>query len=77
MEVPGGGIFNMRYTRILKEFCLLVLSFLYISVGVNHFTNPKFFLAIMPPYVPYHKFMVNLSGVLEIVFGLMMIFRKN
>ena len=77
MEVPGGEIFNMRYTRILKEFCLLVLSFLYISVGVKHFTNPDFFLAIMPPYVPYHKFMVNLSGVLEIVFGLMMIFRKT
>ena len=76
MEVPGGEIFNMCYTRILKEFCLLVLSFLYISVGVKHFTNPDFFLAIMPPYVPYHKFMVNLSGVLEIVFGLMMIFRK-
>ena len=77
MEVPGGGIFNLHYRRILKEFCLLVLSFLYISVGVKHFTNPDFFLAIMPPYVPYHKFMVNLSGVLEIVFGLMMIFRKT
>ena len=77
MEVPGGGIFNMCYRRILKEFCLLVLSFLYISVGVKHFTNPDFFLAIMPPYVPYHKFMVYLTGVLEIVFGLMMIFRKT
>ena len=77
MELPGGGIFNILYRRILKEFCLLVLSFLYISVGVKHFTNPEFFLAIMPPYVPYHKFIVYLSGVFEIVFGLMMIFRKT
>ena len=77
MEVPGRGVFNMRYIRILKGFCLLVLSFLYISVGVKHFTNPDFFLAIMPPYVPYHKFLVYLSGLLEIVFGLMMIFRKT
>ena len=77
MEAPGRGVFNMRYIRILKGFCLLVLSFLYISVGVKHFTNPDFFLAIMPPYVPYHKFLVYLSGLLKIVFGLMMIFRKT
>ena len=67
----------MRFRSTFKMLCLLVLTFLYISVGVNHFTNPNFFLAIMPPYIPYHNFMVYLSGTLEIVFALMMLFKKT
>lgn len=67
----------MSYRNTLKVSCLLVLSFLYIIVGVKHFTNPNYFLAIMPPYIPYHKFMVYLSGLLEILFALMMIFKKT
>ena len=67
----------MRFRSTFKMLCLLVLTFLYISVGVKHFTNPNFFLAIMPPYIPYHNFMVYLSGALEIVFALMMLFKKT
>ena len=67
----------MRIRNTIKLLCLLVLTFLYISVGVKHFTNPNFFLAIMPPYIPYHNFMVYLSGALEIVFALMMLFKKT
>ena len=67
----------MRFRSTFKMLCLLVLTFLYISVGVKHFTNPNFFLAIMPPYIPYHNFMVYLSGALEIVFALMMVFKKT
>ena len=68
---------NMRYRKFLKVFCLLILSSLYILVGVKHFTSPDFFEAIMPPYIPYHNFMVYLTGFLEIVFGFMMIIRKT
>lgn len=67
----------MRFRSTFKMLCLLVLTFLYISVGVKHFTNPIFFLAIMPPSIPYHNFMVYLSGALEIVFALMMLFKKT
>ncbi len=34
--------------------------------GVSHFTDPDFFVAIMPPYVPYHLPIVYISGVFEI-----------
>ena len=67
----------MGLRSIFKAICLLVLIILYISVGVKHFTNPEFFLAIMPPYIPFHKLMVYLSGALEIVFALMMVFKKT
>lgn len=35
--------------------------------GVMHFITPEFFLAIMPPYVPYHEAAVAISGVIEIL----------
>ena len=31
----------------------------------------------MPPYIPYHKFFVYLSGFFEVLFGLMIIFKKT
>jgi len=47
---------------------------LYIAAGFNHFINPQFYLKIMPPWVPYHKEMVFISGVCEILFAMLLIF---
>ena len=41
--------------------------------GITHFTNPDFFVAIMPPYLPWHLEIVYLSGALEILFAAMLI----
>lgn len=41
--------------------------------GISHFTDPDFFLAIMPPYLPWHLEIVYLSGALEILFALMLL----
>ena len=49
----------------------LAVVFLWFFVGgISHFTRPEFFLAIMPPWVPFHAAAVYVSGVLEIVFAL-------
>ena len=42
---------------------------LYFLAGVNHFISPKFYLKIMPPYLPYHEFLVMVSGLAEIGLG--------
>ena len=42
---------------------------LYVLTDINHFINPEFYVAIMPPYLPWHLELVWLSGVLEIVVG--------
>ena len=41
--------------------------------GITHFTDPDFFVAIMPPYLPWHLEIVYLSGALEILFAAMLI----
>ena len=50
------------------------MAFLYIAAGVYHFVNPAMYMKIMPSWVPLHKEMVIISGVLEILFGLMLLF---
>ena len=39
-----------------------------------HFIKPKLYLRIMPRFLPQHKFFVYLSGVFEIVLGILICF---
>jgi uncharacterized membrane protein len=54
----------------LYNISLWVLAAFLIYAGYAHFKNPKFFLKIVPPYVPAHKLMVDLSGIAEIICGI-------
>ena len=46
---------------------------LYVAAGINHFVNTKMYLRIMPSYIPWHLQCVYISGVCEILFGLLLI----
>jgi uncharacterized membrane protein len=48
-----------------------------VAIGILHFANPDPFLAIMPPFIPFHLAMVYLSGVFEIGLGLALIPEKT
>lgn len=50
-----------------------VMAVIYILAGINHFRSPKMYEHIMPPYIPAPSSMVVLSGVFEMVFGLMLL----
>ena len=52
-----------------KRAALILAAVSYIAVGVSHFTNPDFFVSIMPPYLPAHLELVWLSGVFEVLGG--------
>ena len=64
----------------MKKFKLIsiyTLSVFYINVGITHFISPDFFKVILPPYIPFSMFFVYISGFFEILFGLMIIFKKS
>ena len=64
----------------MKYFKLLTIYFMSISytyVGVRHFIDPDFFLAIMPNYLTFHLEFVYLSGIAEVVLGLMLLSKKT
>lgn len=54
---------------MLKTISLWVMALFYIGAGINHFRVPDFYVRIMPPYLPAHELLVQLSGVCEIVLG--------
>lgn len=50
------------------------MAILYVAAGLNHFWHPDFYLQIMPPWLPSHHFLVAISGVFEVSFGLLLLF---
>jgi uncharacterized membrane protein len=62
--------------RYLKLVMLWLLGILFVAAGVNHFVRPDFYVKIMPPYLPWHLELVYLSGVAEIVLGVLVLIPK-
>lgn len=52
-----------------KLVSVVLMGALYVAAGVNHFVNEAFYVSIMPPWVPWHRPMVWISGVAEILLG--------
>ena len=49
------------------------LGLIFIIAGVTHFRKPKIYERIMPPYLPAHSSLVLISGIVEMVLGLMIL----
>jgi uncharacterized membrane protein len=50
---------------------------LFISAGIGHFVATDFFLKIMPPYLPLHLPILLVSGVIEIILGILLLVPKQ
>ncbi len=62
-----------RMTRVLNWLrypALGIVFFWFMLGGIAHFTSTDFFVSIMPPYVPFHRPVVYLTGVLEILLAI-------
>jgi len=38
-------------------------------MGMKHIFDPKYFLPMMPPFIPYKKLIIYVSGFFEIMLG--------
>ncbi|HEX3817760.1 MAG TPA: DoxX family membrane protein, partial [Chthoniobacterales bacterium] len=50
----------------MRLFLRLALAIFFLIAGLGHLLMPGPYLAIMPPYIPWPKAMVALSGLAEI-----------
>ena len=50
-----------------------LMGLLFLLAGFNHLRTPKIYERIMPLYIPGHSSLVLLSGILEMVLGLMLL----
>jgi uncharacterized membrane protein len=55
---------------ILRFIVRLLLAALFLFAGTVHLRHPEWFLPIMPPWIPYHRTCIEISGVLELLGGI-------
>ena len=64
----------MNYIKLTTVYALAIL---YIVVGITHFTNPHFFISLVPPSLIYLKELVFISGFVEVVMGVLLFFKSS
>lgn len=53
----------------MKVAILVLLAALFVTAGVFHFVRPAAFERVVPPFLPYPRAIVYVSGVAEILGG--------
>ena len=56
---------------------IYLIAVLFVSAGSLHWLYPEFFMRIMPPYFPYPRHLVLLTGAIEIVLGTGVLIEKT
>lgn len=51
---------------------LYLMALLYILAGANHFRKPRFYVRIIPAFFPNPKLLNTLSGIAEILLGILL-----
>ena len=59
----------MNFIEKYKLLTIYVMSIMYIFIGIRHFTDPQYFLDIIPPQLPSKLFLVYFTGLIEVVGG--------
>ena len=63
--------------NFLYKVSIFIMSVFYINVGIQHFTDPGWFLYIIPPYLGFIGLeLVYISGFFEILLGTLLLFPK-
>tara|TARA_Y100000385_G_C12660239_1_gene453442 strand:+ start:69 stop:512 length:444 start_codon:yes stop_codon:yes gene_type:complete len=64
----------MNYIKLITVYSLAIL---YVSVGITHFSNPNFFIPLVPPSLIFIEELVFISGIVEVVMGILLFFKKS
>jgi uncharacterized membrane protein len=57
----------------MRQVSLYALALFYFAAGINHFIHPQPYTGIMPPWLPWHKELVLISGICEIIAALLLL----
>ena len=60
------------FTNFLEKYktlTIFVMGIMYVFIGIKHFTDPQYFLEIVPPQLPFKLFLVYITGLMEIIGG--------
>ena len=68
---------NTTTASLPQKLSLYIMAALYMAAGINHFISPKFYAAIMPPYIPFHTLAIFISGAAGCLLGLLLLFNHT
>ena len=54
---------------MIRKISLVLLAGFFGVAGLAHFISPETYLPLMPPYLPWHLFLIYVSGVAEVAGG--------
>lgn len=63
--------------KTAKKISLILLIIGYLVAGANHFRAPETYYIMIPGYMPFPHFLNIAAGFFELLFGMMLIFRKT
>jgi uncharacterized membrane protein len=53
-----------------KQILLWIMAAFYVLAGAMHFIRPDVYMPMMPPYLPWHRGLILLSGAAEVALGI-------
>ena len=62
---------------MIKILSIYIMGVFYIIVGVKHFQDPGWFVQIIPPILPYKYALVYISGLFEVLLGVLLMIPKS
>ncbi|WP_042221081.1 DoxX family protein [Oceanobacillus manasiensis] len=61
----------------MKKIALYVFAILFILAGISHFVLEPFFTGAMPDWVPFRPAVVYISGVIEILLAIGLLYKPT
>ena len=62
-----------RWIPLAASIGKWILAALFIAGGIGHFVAPDYYMRIMPPYLPFHRPLVLISGAIELILGVLLL----
>lgn len=63
-------------STVAKFLLRWLLAVFFVAAGLNHFLSPTFYVELMPPYLPWHLGLIYVSGSVEILLGVGVVFER-
>ena len=73
-------MWKINFYSLLENFkplTIYIMSIMYVFIGIRHFTDPQYFLGIVPPQLPFKLFLVYFTGLIEVVGGVAILAPKT
>ena len=61
---------------MIKIISIYIMGVFYIIVRIKHFQDPGWFVQIIPPILPYKYALVYISGLFEVLLGVLLMIPK-